>query len=202
MNTIKKKEDEETEEIIEETKEEKIFDEEESKDESAEPIEVIEKPKRKRTMTPAAKAQLDKARLKSNASKRKAKEDKLKKEEENRFTNEKYINEIENLKNQVHQLLNPKEPEPEIEPEPKEEKNDIYLSEIQQLKEQINELKNNKKVVIKESKPKTIQKENRFSMDDLQYYADEYYQKMQQKTKELKNKNKQQLRNRYFYDLR
>ena len=198
MNTIKKKEDEETEEIIEETKEEKIFDEEESKDESAEPIEVIEKPKRKRTMTPAAKAQLDKARLKSNASKRKAKEDKLKKEEENRFTNEKYINEIENLKNQVHQLLNPKEPEPEIEPEPKEEKNDIYLSEIQQLKEQINELKNNKKVVIK----KDITTDNRFNMEDLDYYAKTYHQKMIEKTKELKNKNKQQLRNRYFYDLR
>lgn len=210
MNTIKKEEEEinETEPVIEQ-KTEDIFEEtnvenkvEFKEDENKEVESLDEKPKRKRTMTPKAKAQLDKARLKSNVNRRKQAEERKKKKEEKDLTNEKYINEIDNLKEQVKQLieLNNNDYESEEEEEEEQQKTTKYQNEIQELKNQINEIKNMKtqKVKIK----KDITTDNRFNMEDLDYYAKEYHRKMIDKTKEINNKNRDQIRNRFFYNLR
>ena len=190
MLQIKKKE-EPKEEIIEEKEKEPIFenDEKPNIETIIEPVEqeeeiqeVVEqvKPKRTRKMTPAAKEQLDKARLKSiETRKRNSAKKKEKEEQEYR---EKFSKE--------------------------------YQDEISLLKQQLEEMKNKtqeskvvEKVVYKEKetpKPTIDDKisQYRFNLEDLDYYAKSYHEKMTEEKNKLKKNKKQDVMNRYYYNLR
>ena len=166
------------EEIEEEPKEEEpIFKEETNEDLNIEPIiEPVEekktKPKRTRNMSEAAKKQLDDARAKSIAT-RKANALKRKQEkEEKELTNKKYIDEIGLLKQQIEELKN-KQPQEKIV----------------------------EKVVYKD---KEIKEEDtyKFTVDDLDYYATEYLKKHKEAEEQIKNKKNQDIRNKYFLNMR
>ena len=177
INLPKQKE----EEIEEEPKEEEpIFKEETNEDLNIEPIiepvEPVEekktKPKRTRNMSEAAKKQLDNARLKSIETRKRNAELKRKEKEEKELTNKKYIDEIGYLKQQIEELKN-KQPQEKIV----------------------------EKVVYKE---KEVKEEDsyKFSLDDLDYYATEYLKKHKEAEEQLKSKRNQDIRNKYFLNMR
>jgi len=167
------------EEIEEEPKEEEpIFKEEETNEDlNIEPIiEPVEekktKPKRTRNMSEAAKKQLDDARRKSIETRKRNAELKRKEKEEKELTNKKYIDEIGLLKQQIEELKN-KQPQEKIV----------------------------EKVVYKE---KEVKEEDsyKFSLDDLDYYATEYLKKHKEAEEQLKSKRNQDIRNKYFLNMR
>ena len=167
------------EEIEEEPKEEEpIFKEEETNEDlNIEPIiEPVEekktKPKRTRNMSEAAKKQLDDARRKSIETRKRNAELKRKEKEEKELTNKKYIDEIGLLKQQIEELKN-KQPQEKIV----------------------------EKVVYKE---KEVKEEDsyKFSLDDLDYYATEYLKKHKEAEEQLKLKRNQDIRNKYFLNMR
>ncbi len=169
------------EEIEEEPKEEEpIFKEETNEDLNIEPIiepvEPVEekktKPKRTRNMSEAAKKQLDNARLKSIETRKRNAELKRKEKEEKELTNKKYIDEIGYLKQQIEELKN-KQPQEKIV----------------------------EKVVYKE---KEVKEEDsyKFSLNDLDYYATEYLKKHKEAEEQLKSKRNQDIRNKYFLNMR
>ncbi len=177
INLPKQKE----EEIEEEPKEEEpIFKEETNEDLNIEPIiepvEPVEekktKPKRTRNMSEAAKKQLDNARLKSIETRKRNAELKRKEKEEKELTNKKYIDEIGYLKQQIEELKN-KQPQEKIV----------------------------EKVVYKE---KEVKEEDsyKFSLNDLDYYATEYLKKHKEAEEQLKSKRNQDIRNKYFLNMR
>lgn len=185
MLQIKKKE-EPKEEIIEEKEKEPIFENEESNIQAViEPVEetVVEetKPKRRtRQMTPAAKEQLDAARLKSIETRKKNAAKKKEKEEQ----------------------------------EYREKFSKEYQDEISLLKQQLEEMKNKpqeskvvEKVVYKEKEtPKPTMDDKlsqyRFNLEDLDFYAKSYHEKMSEEKNKLKKNKKQDVMNRYYYNLR
>tara|TARA_Y100000401_G_C8323657_1_gene226879 strand:- start:796 stop:1341 length:546 start_codon:yes stop_codon:yes gene_type:complete len=169
------------EEIEEEPKEEEpIFKEETNEDLNIEPIiepvEPVEekktKPKRTRNMSEAAKKQLDDARRKSIETRKRNAELKRKEKEEKELTNKKYIDEIGYLKQQIEELKN-KQPQEKIV----------------------------EKVVYKE---KEVKEEDsyKFSLNDLDYYATEYLKKHKEAEEQLKSKRNQDIRNKYFLNMR
>jgi hypothetical protein len=85
--------------------------------------------------------------------------------------------------------------------------NQKYLDEIEMLKNQINELKKPKEI-IQESKAIEIpKKENpvsdyRFNLDDLEFYADEKIRRINEIKNEQKKKSRQEVFNRYMYNIR
>ena len=167
------------EEIEEEPKEEEpIFKEEETNEDlNIEPIiEPVEqkktKPKRTRNMSEAAKKQLDDARAKSIATRKANALKKKQEKEEKELTNKKYIDEIGLLKQQIEELKN-KQPQEKIV----------------------------EKVVYKE---KEVKEEDsyKFSLDDLDYYATEYLKKHKEAEEQLKSKRNQDIRNKYFLNMR
>ena len=175
INLPKQKE----EEIEEEPKEEEpIFKEETNEDLNIEPIiepvEPVEetKPKRTRNMSEAAKKQLDDARRKSIETRKRNAELKRKEKEEKELTNKKYIDEIGYLKQQIEELKN-KQPQEKIV----------------------------EKVVYKE---KEVKEEDsyKFSLNDLDYYATEYLKKHKEAEEQLKSKRNQDIRNKYFLNMR
>ena len=169
------------EEIEEEPKEEEpIFKEETNEDLNIEPIiepvEPVEekktKPKRTRNMSEAAKKQLDDARRKSIETRKRNAELKRKEKEEKELTNKKDIDEIGLLKQQIEELKN-KQPQEKIV----------------------------EKVVYKE---KEVKEEDsyKFSLNDLDYYATEYLKKHKEAEEQLKSKRNQDIRNKYFLNMR
>jgi hypothetical protein len=173
---------EKKEEPIEEQKDpEPIFKEETNENLNIEPvIEKVEEPveekktkaKRSRNMTDAAKKQLEDARKKSIETRRQNALKKKKEKEEKELTNQKYINEIDLLKQQIEELKN---------------KN--------------NEEKIVEKVVYKEKEIDETQN-YKFSLDDLDYYATEYLKKHKEAEQSIKNKKNQEIRNKYFLNMR
>ena len=174
------------EEPIEEEpkQEEPIFkdDKEDIKEESkedleikpvSEPIDIPKtKPKRTRNMSEAAKKQLDNARQKSIET-RKANALKRKQEkEEKELTNKKYIDEIGLLKKQIEELKNKTPQEKIVE-----------------------------KVIYKE-KEKSEEENYKFTVDDLDYYATEYLKKHKEAEEQIRNKKNQDIRNKYFLNMR
>tara|TARA_R100001126_G_C4859713_1_gene166643 strand:+ start:340 stop:885 length:546 start_codon:yes stop_codon:yes gene_type:complete len=181
MSNLIKLPDKKEEEVIEVEEEKKdpepIFKEEKNENLNIEPvIEKVEekktKPKRSRNMSEAAKKQLDNARLKSIET-RKANALKRKQEkEEKELTNKKYIDEIGLLKQQIEELKN-KQPEEKIV----------------------------EKVIYKE---KEIKEEDtfKFTVDDLDYYATEYLKKHKEAEEQIRIKKNQDIRNKYFLNMR
>ena len=170
------------EEIEEEPKEEEpIFKEEETNEDLniepiIEPVEPVEekktKPKRTRNMSEAAKKKLDDARAKSIATRKANALKKKQEKEEKELTNKKYIDEIGLLKQQIEELKN-KQPQEKIV----------------------------EKIVYKE---KEVKEEDsyKFSLDDLDYYATEYLKKHKEAEEQLKSKRNQDIRNKYFLNMR
>jgi hypothetical protein len=155
------------EEIVEEKP--PIFEEEEKEEVKEEVIEEPVKKKRTRNMSEDAKKQLAEARKKS-IEKRKQNAIR-KKEETEKKNNQKYLDEIEMLKNQINELKKPKE-------------------------------------IVHETKPMEIpKKENpvsdyRFNLDDLEFYADEKIKRLNEIKQEEKRKSREQVFNKYMYNLR
>ena len=173
---------EKKEEPIEEPKDpEPIFKEETNQNLNIEPVitpqeEPVEekktKPQRSRNRTDAAKKQLDDARKKSIET-RKANALKRKKEKEEKdLTNKKYIDEIDILKKQIEELKN-KTPQEKI------------VEKVVYKEKEIDETENYK-----------------FSLDDLDYYATEYLKKHKEAEEQIKNKRNQDIRNKYFLNMR
>ena len=90
------------------------------------------------------------------------------------------------------------------EQEEKELTNKKYIDEIELLKQQINELKiNNKPKIIEKEKEKTNdESEYKFSLQDLEFYAESYMKKHKEIEDEVKHKRNKQVRDKYFLQLR
>ena len=185
MLQIKKKE-EVKEEIIEETEKEPIFENQESNIETIiEPVEpVLEetKPKRTRTrqMTPAAKEQLDNARLKS-IERRKENARKKKEKEENEYRekySKEYQDEISLLKQQLEEMRNI----------PKQEK---VIEKVIYKEKEVQE------------KPKQNPVDNyRFNLEDLEFYSNEKIKQYELMKDKVKKNKRQDVMNRFYYNLR
>ena len=161
----------EEEEVHEEEKK-PIFEDNQEETEEIEETKPIDipKPKRTKTMTEKAQKQLDSARLKSIATRKANALKKKQEKEEKELMNEKYINEIDQLKKQLDEMKNT----------PKQEK----IVE---------------KIVYKE---KEDTENYKFSMDDLEFYANEKIKKLKEMEDEVRFKKKEQFRNRYMYNIR
>jgi hypothetical protein len=92
------------------------------------------------------------------------------------------------------------------EKEQKELTNQKYINEIDTLKKQLEEMKNRpqqekivEKIVYKEKEDNDNYK---FSLDDLEFYANEKIKKLKEMEDEVKFKRKEQMRNKYMYNLR
>lgn len=92
------------------------------------------------------------------------------------------------------------------EKEEKELTNQKYINEIDSLKKQLEEMKNRpqqekivEKIVYKEKEDNDNYK---FSLDDLEFYANEKIKKLKEMEDEVKFKRKEQMRNKYMYNLR
>ena len=161
------------EETIEESKEEEpIFKDDPKPDLNIEPVKEEKKTKRTRTMTDDAKKQLNDARARSIATRKANALKKKQEKEEKELTNQKYINEIDLLKQQIEELKNTKPQE---------------------------------KVVYKEKevyKEREDDNDYKFSMEDLDFYAKEYLKKTKEAEDEIKNKRNQDIRNKYFLNMR
>ena len=139
----------------------------------SEPIDIPKtKPKRTRNMSEAAKKQLDNARQKSIETRKANALKKKQEKEEKELTNKKYIDEIGYLKQQIEELKN-KQPQEKIV----------------------------EKVVYKE---KEVKEEDsyKFSLNDLDYYATEYLKKHKEAEEQIKSKRNQDIRNKYFLNMR
>lgn len=139
----------------------------------SEPIDIPkEKTKRTRNMSEAAKKQLDHARQKSIET-RKANALRRKQEkEEKELTNKKYIDEIGYLKEQIQELKN-KQPQEKI------------VEKVIYKEKEINE-----------------EESYKFTVDDLDYYATEYLKKHKEAEEQIKSKRNQDIRNKYFLNMR
>ncbi len=92
------------------------------------------------------------------------------------------------------------------EKEQKELTNQKYINEIDTLRKQLDEMKNRpqqekivEKIVYKEKEDNDNYK---FSLDDLEFYANEKIKKLKEMEDEVKFKRKEQMRNKYMYNLR
>jgi hypothetical protein len=92
------------------------------------------------------------------------------------------------------------------EKEEKELTNQKYINEIDTLRKQIEEMKNTpkeekivEKIIYKEKEDNDNYK---FSLDDLEFYANEKIKKLKEMEDEVKFKKKQEFRNRYMYNIR
>ena len=188
MLQIKKKE-EVKEEIIEETEKEPIFENQESNIEAI--IEPVEEPvslrdveetktKRSRRMTPAAKEQLDNARLKS-IERRKENARKKKEKEENEYRekySKEYQDEISLLKQQLEEMRNI----------PKQEK---VIEKVIYKEKEVQE------------KPKQNPVDNyRFNLEDLEFYSNEKIKQYELMKDKVKKNKRQDVMNRFYYNLR
>lgn len=88
------------------------------------------------------------------------------------------------------------------EQEEKELTNKKYIDEIELLKQQINELKINNKPKVIEKEKTNDESEYKFSLQDLEFYAESYMKKHKQIEDEVKHKRNKQVRDKYFLQLR
>jgi hypothetical protein len=179
MANIPKKE----EEVIEEKQEEKepLFEEEDQieekqEEEKEQEEEVIEEPKpkrRTRKMSPEAQEGLKKAREQSL----------LKRQENAKKRKEKQENEIADRISKK------------------------YINEIEELKKKILQYENTPpKEIIKEKevivKTPNIEETEKFSIDDLELYSEMKIKKLREMENQVKEKNREMIRNRYLMNIR
>jgi hypothetical protein len=169
--------EEETKPIFkeEETKEEKniIVQEEEKKIENEENIISKPKPKRTKTMTDEAKKQLQDARKKSLETRRANALKRKQEKEEKELNNKKYIDEIENLKNELKLLK-----EEKTKPIPTKEVVEKSVNKIDQ------------------------ESQYKFSLDDMEFYATSLLKKTKEIEHEQKLQRRKQIKDKYFMNFR
>ena len=170
------------EEVIEEKEEEKepLFEEddesqiEEKKEEEIKEEVIEEKPKRRsRKMSPEAQEGLKKAREASL----------LKRQENAKKRKEKQENEIADRISKK------------------------YINEIEELKKKIYHYENTKpKEIIKEKevvyKQPNIEETEKFSIDDLELYSEMKIKKLKEMENQVKQKNREMIRNRFMMNIR